>query len=46
MTEAKPLTRVVRIDALPRDGQTVTITRAPPSAKRWPSFMAFPPSPP
>jgi hypothetical protein len=29
MTEAKPLTRVVRIDALPRDGQTVTITASP-----------------
>ena len=25
MTEAQPLTRVVRIDALPKDGQTVTI---------------------
>ena len=29
MTEAQPLSRVVRIDALPKDGQTVTIEASP-----------------
>jgi uncharacterized metal-binding protein YceD (DUF177 family) len=29
MTEARALTRVVRIDALPKDGQTVTIEASP-----------------
>ena len=29
MTEAGPLTRIVRVDALPRDGQTVTIEASP-----------------
>ena len=29
MTEAGPLTRVVRVDALPRDGQIVTIEASP-----------------
>jgi uncharacterized metal-binding protein YceD (DUF177 family) len=30
MTEAQPLTRVVRIDALPKEGQTVTIEASAP----------------
>ena len=29
MTEAGPLSRVVRVDALPREGQTVTIEASP-----------------
>jgi hypothetical protein len=29
MTEAGPLTRLVRVDALPQEGQTVTIEASP-----------------
>jgi hypothetical protein len=42
MTEARPFSRVVRVDALPRDGQTVTIEAAPAEREALASFFKLP----
>ena len=42
MTEAGPLTRVVRVDALPREGQTVTIEASPAERKALASLHGLP----
>jgi uncharacterized metal-binding protein YceD (DUF177 family) len=42
MTEAKPLTRVLRIDALPREGQIVTIEATPAEREALASLYGLP----
>ena len=42
MTEAGPLTRVVRVDALPRDGRTVTIEASPAEREALASLYELP----
>ena len=42
MTEAGPLSRLVRIDALPRDGQTLTIEASPAERKALASLYKLP----
>ena len=42
MTEAKPFSRVVRVDALPREGQTVTIEATSAEREALASFFELP----
>ena len=42
MTEARPFSRVVRVDAIPREGQTVTIEAAPAEREALASFYDLP----
>ena len=42
MTEAQPLTRVVRIDALPKEGQTVTIEASAPEREALAKLYELP----
>jgi uncharacterized metal-binding protein YceD (DUF177 family) len=42
MTEGRPFSRVVRVDALPRDGQTVTIEATPAERKALASLYKLP----
>jgi hypothetical protein len=42
MTEAKPFSRVVRVDALPREGQVVTIEASPAERQALASFYQLP----
>ena len=42
MTEARPFSRVVRVDALPRDGQTATIEATPAERQTLASFFELP----
>jgi hypothetical protein len=42
MTEASPFSRVVRVDALPREGQTVTIEATPAEREALASFYELP----
>jgi hypothetical protein len=42
MTEAGPFTRMARIDALPRDGQTVTIEASPAERAALAAFFKLP----
>jgi len=42
MTEAGPLTRIVRVDALPREGQTVTIEASPSEREALASVSGLP----
>jgi hypothetical protein len=42
MTEAGPLTRIVRVDALPRDGQTVVIEASPDEREALASLYKLP----
>ncbi len=42
MTEAGPLTRIVRVDALPREGQTVTIEASPVEREALASLYKLP----
>ena len=42
MTEAEPFTRLVRVDALPRDGQTVTIEASPAEREALASLYGLP----
>ena len=42
MTEAEPFSRVVRVDALPREGQTVTIEASPAEREALASFYKLP----
>jgi hypothetical protein len=42
MTEAKPFSRIVWVDALPREGQTVTIEAAPSEREALASFLGLP----
>jgi hypothetical protein len=42
MTEAKPFSRVVRVDAIPREGQTLTIEAAAAEREALASFFKLP----
>ena len=42
MTEGRPFSRVVRVDAIPREGQTVTIEAAPAEREALASFYDLP----
>ena len=42
MTEAGPFSRIARVDALPREGQTVTIEAAPAEREALASFLGLP----
>ncbi len=42
MTEGRPLSRVMRVDALPQDGQTVTIEATPAEREALASFFKLP----
>jgi Large ribosomal RNA subunit accumulation protein YceD len=42
MTEAGPLTRVVRVDALPREGESVTIEASPAEREALASLLGLP----
>ena len=42
MTEGRPLSRVVRVDALPHEGQTVTIEATPAEREALASFFKLP----
>lgn len=42
MTEARPFSRLVRVDALPHDGQTVTIEATPAERQALASFFELP----
>src|SRR5579864_2065514 len=42
MTEAGPFSRVARVDALPREGQSVSIEAAPAEREALASFLGLP----